>query len=493
MKKNNTGKKYALTSLITALVLAVVLIGVNIAFAFAPARYTELDTTSSGLYAISQETRRFLAKLDDEVTLYVINSDGTQAPVDIFIERYAQYGDSISVEYVNTEEDTDFLTSHGYDGTLELNPYSIMVSSEKRSRIIDFYSLYHYSNDTLGISSMSYSEYSQYGQIFSSSESYSDYLYSLIYESTLYFDGDSLISNAVEYVTVSELPQTYFITGRGENSSADGNLAALLDDIGYSYGVHDITVSAGIPSNASFIVINEPDTDYTDGEREIILDYLKNGGRMLLVTGDANISMANLMSIAEYYGVSTSEGYVLEKPDEESGTDESDGESEDYVVEPAVNTEHDIFASFTYTPSMERVTAITVSEELRRAQLVSPVLTVSDAYISDPEAADIYTIGVAVEEETEGGTTRIVWFTGADSFNGEDAPQNNLAMLVFSMAWMDETYTSSLGAIPSPIYEDAILNVSTSAYMWLTVLLMIIIPAAVLAGGIFIYVKRRKA
>ncbi len=494
-------KKLTFTSRMFVVITALVLALIIVVMAFIPERYTLLDATRSKYYGISKSSIELISSLDEDVTIYLLNSDGGRPELEIFLEKYAQYGKNVTLEHVNTKKDTEFFVFHGYDASATVSNNSIMVYSEKRNQVIDASYMYTYTNSQLGFSSINASEYSYYYSLFSQSEDYAQYLEALLYDTVEEFDGEALISAAVEYVTVDEIPRMYFIEGHGEDSAVDGVFASNLSSVGYGYGVHDITKSEGIPSDASCIVVNSPENDYSDNEAELILDYLKNGGNMILLTSAENIKMENLMSIAEYYGVTSTGEKISENPEAEEG-EESDADVTEYTVVPIINSDHDLFSEFnSYSGSLKNAMPIKISEDLRKSQLVTPVLSTSDrAYTDNPDNTEIYTVGVAVEEETAKGTTKLVWITGAESFNGESAGdvsdtanQSNILLMLYSAIWTEESYKSNLGAVPNAVwYEDVMLNVSEFASGWLGVLFIFVIPVAVIGIGLFVYFYRKR-
>jgi hypothetical protein len=203
---------------------------------------------------------------------------------------------------------------------------------------------------------------------------------------------------------------------------------------------------------------------------------------MLLITDEANTEMPNLMAIAEYYGMSSSTGLVANL---------ADGE-ERFKISPIINTDHDIFASGEMPAiSITNATAIKISEELRPAQLVTPILVSSDnAYIGETENSGSFNLGVAVEEECDGGTTRIVWLTGADSFNADGASKNELALPIYAIVWMSQPYVSTLGDIDMVIYEGLPLDVTANGALWFGMIAIVLIPTIVFIGG-WVYLKKR--
>ena len=489
-KKANAGvsdkKRYAP---VAGLLVAVMLF-VSIGMSLLPVIYTEADVTGTGKYRVSSTTKKFLGGIDETVTIYVLGADGSNPQLESFLRRYADTGSTVEVEYVKSADEKALVESYGFSAA-SMSPYSLLICSDKRAEFVDFYLMYYYVNEKLGITSMSYSDYQYYYSLFSSNESYATYLEALLYDTELYFYGDAVITEVVEYVTLDIIPHTYLITGRGEDSVSEGNLAYRLGQMYYDFEPHNITESTRIPEDACCIVINAPKTDYTDAETKIILDYLKSGGRLLLITGEENLGMKNLSSITEYYGATAMDGLICEKPE---GSTEGGEETDVYSIIPVLNDSHDILASFTYTPSVKNANAIEISDELRRAHLVTPLLTTSDrAYVGDETACAVYNLGVAIEEETDGGTTRLVWVTGAESFNGESALQGNLALLVYSLDWMDESYTSSIGEIKGVRFSEEMLDISSAMALGIGGTIVLISPASVIVYGVAITSKRRKA
>ena len=481
--------KKDLTTKAVAASLVILMLFVSIGMSLLPVSYAEFDMTEQGRYAVSSEAKKFLRGVDEDITVYVLDPDGTNPQLESFLRRYAESGKNVGVKYVKTAEVKEILASYGYSAD-SIPPYSLLICSDKRGELVDFYSMYYYVNEKLGISSMSYSDYNYYYSLFSSSDSYATYLDALVYSSELYFNGDAVITGVIEYVTLDIIPHAYFITGHGEDSVSDGKFVSLLGQMYYHFEALDITKSS-IPEDACCIVINEPESDYTEEEAGMILDYLKSGGRLLLVTGEGNVGMKNLSSITEYYGMTVTDGLVCEKPESEA----EDGEDTDiHSLTPVLNDSHDILASFKYSLSIKNANAITVSDELRRSQLVTPIVTTSEnAYIGDEGTCAVYNLGVAVEEETEGGTTRLVLVSGADSFNDTSSAQNNLALLVYSLDWLDESYTSSVGKIDGVRFSDTMLNISSGMALGIGVAFSLIIPAALIVGGVIVRAKRRRA
>ena len=448
-----------------SVILVGALLAMNISLVFLPRKYTEVDITANDIYSVSQETEKLLGSIDDDVIFYLLNADGSNRKFETFLRRYVECGETLSLEYVDAAAEADFLNSCGYSSDSEIPPYTLVIESGKHTRVLSFYDMISYTNDTFG--ELSYSEYYYYHALFSSNESYADYLDKLVYYSKMNFNGEAVISGAVEYVALDTVKYPYIITGRGEDNAA---LLTILN-----VPSCDVSSVEHIPTDADFIIISEPSEDYRESERDMILEYLRSGGRMILITNEENLSMPNLMSIAEYYGM---RGEAI------------DGEVRELTSR--INTDHDIFSALGDTSdiTMLNPSNIEISKELRSAQLVTPILTA--ARETDTEEVS-YNLGVAVEEETPNGTTKLVWFTGADSFGSADNSQSALNLAVYAMAWTSEPYTSTLGNIDSTVYEGLPMDVTADGVLWFGIVTIALIPAAVFAGGRIYLKKRNKA
>jgi hypothetical protein len=232
-------------------------------------------------------------------------------------------------------------------------------------------------------------------------------------------------------------------------------------------------------------MINEPTKDMSESEAEALLSYLKRGGRLLMITDEVATDMPNLLGVAEYYGVTLEKGRVAEIAEEK----------ESFTLTPTLNTDHDIMASMgSYQPKIVNANALTVNKDaLRTSQIVTELIKTSEnAYIEGtPDTKASFALGVAVEEEISSGNTRLVWFTGADSFNGDIDSADSLALLVYSTAWLNKTYESEVGTINAVVYGERQPRMPEKAVS-VGAFITIAIPIAIVAAGAIVVNKRKK-
>ena len=476
-----------------AIAMAVVLLALGVVSVFLPRKCTTIDMTSDKLYSFSDVTQRFLTSLDEEVTIYVIDSNMADKRFEDYIGRYASLSDKIKLEYVNSTEDQNvaaLLSEYGYSASTPVSAYSLLISSAKRNYFMDYLNLFSYSNEALGFEGLSPTYYNYYLQLFSSSADYADYLVSLATDTQMMIHAEDMLNQMIEYVTADVIPQPYFVTGHGEDSTTDGNLAALLSYYGYAYGVYDITSGADIPADASCIVINAPTEDYTAAEADRILAYLKSGGHMLFIASSENASMPNVKSITEYYGFTLTSDTVLENKKAEEGEEVT----VNATLTITLNIDHDVFATVgANTVSLVPPTAIRISDTLRPAQLVTPLLTsTSEAYIKDSEAKAPFTLGVAVEEESDAGNTKMVCLATASSINTDELTQAAITLPVCALSWMSEGFTNTVSEVAPKIYQDKPISIEQKQGLYFGAVFGIIVPAALIGIGVVLTKNRKK-
>ena len=290
---------------ITLIILAVALLIVNVVAFLLDA--VDLDANSA--LKVSAESQRYLNTLKDNVEMYVIEGGIKDDKFEKFVKDYAKCSDKISLEFLELSKAGELLALCGYTASDEISSYAVVVKSDKRIKLLDYYSMFYYQNSNFG--NLNYNQYLQYYSMFTSSESYLSYLDSLIYETDCYFYGDAMITGLVEYVSLDIIPKAYMVSSHGVNSTSEGNFAKLLLSMGYEYG--EFSLSDGrIPEDAGMVIFNEPTADISESEADALLSYLKNGGRLLMITDEAAADMPNLLGVAEYYGVTLEKGRVAE-------------------------------------------------------------------------------------------------------------------------------------------------------------------------------------
>ncbi len=459
--------------------MTVILVAVSVLTLFLPSA----DMSRGNSLGVSEATKEYLSELPCDVSIYVVEGELHDSKFELFMKEYAKASDRISVEFVELEDSAALFAECGYSAPDELSVYTVVVKSEKRARLIDYYSMFYYYNSNFG--QLSYSKYYEYYSMFSSYPDYAQYLESLVYDSEYYFNGDAILTGIVEYVSLDVIPRAYISASHGENSATEGNFAKLLLAMGYDFGVISENDLTEIPIDAGCVIINEPTSDISKSEADSLISYLSNGGRVLLVTDKEALSMQNLLSVAGYCGLSAVEGRVA---------DTVDG-AESFTLGTVLNTDHDIIAAMgNYKPNLIDANALNINGTLRPSQLVTPLVASSEtSYIEgNAESKSSHILAAASEEETDGGTARFVWVTGADSFNAKLETADNLALLVYSTAWLSRTYISEVGNISASLYGENMMRVPEDALLYGGVATLILGVVPITIGAVFIHTRKKR-
>jgi len=265
-------RSIALTILLFAIIVAVYLV---INFAVQQANFTDFDFTKEKIYSISQATKDKLQNLDKHVTICVYNM---YEYVEDFAYKYAKLNDHIKVEKLeNLNAKTDWKTNYGVTDTSSF----VVIQTEDREKILFNSDFYTY-------------DYTTYEEIDTTEEA---------------------ITNAILDVTIEEKPKICFLTGHNLYSEDYFQyLQMSLEDEANEVEYIDLLKTGSVPEDCRVLVITALKEDITEKERDAILDYIEKGGEILLLM-DPNlnkIQMPNFQDVLDEYGVSISDGYLLE-------------------------------------------------------------------------------------------------------------------------------------------------------------------------------------
>ncbi|HVN63831.1 MAG TPA: Gldg family protein [Candidatus Binataceae bacterium] len=213
---------------------------------------------------------------------------------------------------------------------------------------------------------------------------------------------EEALTNAILRVTKSTNKTIYFLDGHGEadpddNSSDDGfgMLKKALEGEGYTVKKLLLAQEPKIPEDASELVIAGPKKALLPHEIDSISNYLKNGGRMLLMfrpqQPDNPIDEAALMNLASDWGVKVGNDIVV-----------------DQVVRlfagpalglsPMVQTyerEHPITHDFTQRTVFPMSRSLTTEHDLKTGLAVLPIAKTSDTSWAETDLDGVFKRGEA--------------------------------------------------------------------------------------------------
>ncbi len=264
-----------------ALVLAIA-VAANLAINRFPSDNTKFDVTSNGLYSLTTETKEYLQQLDRDVTIYVLaSSSDMDSALNRTLQQMEEQSQHLTVSYVDPASNPSFLQE--YSDVMNCSWNSLIVECGDRYKLVDYSDVYEYSVD--------YSTYTQ---------------------SVSGYDAEGQVDSAIAYVTSENLPRLYALTGHGEESIGS-NFTAALTKLNCEYESLDLMVNEAVPEDCDILLINGPTSDLSSDDADKIMNYLEQGGSLIATTNFQQAEeMPNWNRILNYYGLSVSQGVVLE-------------------------------------------------------------------------------------------------------------------------------------------------------------------------------------
>jgi ABC-2 type transport system permease protein len=455
-----------ITSAAVVPLVLVLAMAFNVGAALVPDRYTVFDSTESGKNSVSDTAREYLAGLDKEVTVYLLEPTGLAPNYEHYLDELVSCSDKITLQKIYYANNPEFYSERGIN-TESITVNSLVIQSGERYQYLPYLSLFTYTNETLGFTEISATEYNSYYQMFAASSVYADYMKTLEYDTKTNFCADKVICSFIEYVTSDIIPTQYMLTGHGESGTNDANSPY--------YGIPTIEISDnGIPADAASILINLPAKDVSEDEKTALLEYLERGGQLTFVTDERVFEMPNLLSILSSYGMSAQRSFLEVEVDD--GYNNKTNTSE---LKVAIKTDNDVLYALdgkNLAATVKNANVIQRNPNARENLLHYPLVTYTET-VDETEKTHI----LACAAETDNGA-RVAWFTGGKSYN--DVNNNAGAAVLYTLSWTSMKYTSDVPEMPSVMYQSTMSKVESGASKVFGALLIVIPIGFMVIGGV---------
>lgn len=272
---------YSAAIVAVAIVLAVLL---NLIVRAIPSKYTEFDLSEAGLYTLSESSVEIARGLEQDVTIYYLCETGSEdAIITKLLDQYASESSHIAWEQKDPAIYPTFASQYGAQTA---STGSLILVCGEKSTVLDAADLYEY-------------DYSSY---------YTTGSYSVT------FGGENQLTAAIYRLTSGEESHAYYTTNHGEQTLSD-TLTKALEAQNISVSSLDLLTST-IPDDCDLLIINTPAEDFTAAgqlidEMSQLRTYLDDGGKLMVMT-DAYYSTPNLDELLSEFGLSRTDGLVVE-------------------------------------------------------------------------------------------------------------------------------------------------------------------------------------
>ncbi len=455
----------ALTSVVVIAIAIVVVLAVEAL----PTAYTNIDISEAQTTTISEETEEYLSQLEDDITIYLIATEGDEDEyIQVLLERYAAASDHVVIEQRDPELYPGFTSQYTSDS---LSDNSLIITCGDSSKVLDYYDIY-----TLNTATYSYE-----------------------------FSGESVITSAIKSLTGTEMPKIYLLTGHGEADLTEtySSFISSVEQANIEIEELNLLSEGSVPDDADAVIMYAPQSDLSDDETDALLEYIDSGGGFMLVTDYLRTDMPNVDTVMDSYGLEAVDGLVIE------GDASRYVSGYPYYILPTIESSditQNLYDSNSYILA-GLAHGIQEIDEYRSTLVIYPLLSTSTStYVKadpanaetleqeDDDVAGSVMLGAAVTEEVDDDTeSRVVWISSTyflDESLDLTVGGSNSEFMLSAVAWAagSDVDTSSISGKDLGI-TTIVMDSATSTM--LSVIVVGVIPLALLAAGFIVWRSRR--
>ena len=454
-------------------VMCAICVVVNLVVTALPAKYTSIDCSATKLYSLTNDTKDRVSKLDEDITIYVLNSKKSKdAKIDETINRYKDLSSHIKVKYVDPAISPKFYQDYT-DTTPTTN--SLIIESKNRSKVIDYNDIYEYDS--------------------------SSYYYGYQSQSSITgYDAEGQITSAIEYVTMDadELPVIYQITGHNE-TEIGSNFQSVVSKANANLKSLELFNEEKVPEDATAIIINSPTVDFNEEDAQKVIDYLNGGGKALIVGCYAyNDELANFNKILSAYNVSFKTGVIAENDSSKyyqnplyllptvETTDYTSDATDGYVFLAGS-------CAISYPEDTDDVTYTKLLSTSDSAVLKKDWKNITTSKAEDADENGPFTTGLAVNDSSTGASIVVFGtpYVVDDSYDNA-VSGNNADMFKDVITSMTGNVELASSVIPVKDYTLSNITINTLQAVITGLIIMIAVPILLIIIGIVVWAMRRK-
>jgi len=471
---NKRSLKYGSNAVILIVAVVVIAILVNLLVGMADLK---LDLTTSKLFSLSDVTKSELENLDKDVEIIGLFDDGKISDekyrqVTDLLNLYAKYP-RVTVKYIDPERNPGIIKDLDPDETMNLRRYDFIVKSNvngnEKKRKLEYYDLFDVQ--------LSQSTFETY---------------------VTGSNAEQGFTGAIRYVTSEVTPTVYFTEDHDEIDMdyEYTNLKNYLERNNYLVKKLNLISTDKIPEDAELVIIASPKKDITMAEREVLAEYLDNGGKALFMFD----YLANDPSFDEFNKLFSKYNVEINY-DKVKETDENrclPNDPNTIVLDVKSNS---IFPqSFRTLISNSRSVSILKNEKeyVKTTSLMATSDKAVGEMVSKERGNDLKgPLDIAVAVEYTGGTkaSRII-VMGNASFISDTASKTfgnyyNYSIIFFlqSMNWLIDKHDEII--VPTKNYDTNVISITQQQATIVGGALIVILPLLILGTGMAVFLRRR--
>ncbi len=245
--------------------------------------YHRFDLTGVAQFTLTSQTKDVLLNLKTPVKVKCFFTPADPYGIDTYatnlLSEYRNYTDQLTVEIIDPDEHPDQARQYG------IQIYSTAVfESQNHSRLVSPQEIVQMGTDQQGNPQI------------------------------VGIEAEHAFTSAILEVTGAVQKKVYFLTGHGEsNITSDYSYAkqGLLDNL-YKVDTLDLLFTRSIPEDCTALIIAAPQKSLNSSEVEILKNYLKNGGWVMILTNPD--SPQEIRQLLSPWGVDIEDGTIIDPP-----------------------------------------------------------------------------------------------------------------------------------------------------------------------------------
>ena len=240
--------------------------------------FTPIDLTADKLFTLTDESKEQVKNIQDKVNIYFVGYKDDDTTLDL-ARQYTKANENITVEAVTSTDRPDLANKYGIESGSE----GIIVENGEKYKVLSSSELYTYDSKT--------------------------------YESISI--AEEKLTAAIKSVTTDSIPKVYFLSGYSSFTLTNGMqyLNMYLQNEVNEVESLDVLSTGKVPDDCNVLVITSLKEDFTEFEKDLILEYINNGGNLMILEdpNKDNKDLTNFQAILDVYGASISNGTMFEQ------------------------------------------------------------------------------------------------------------------------------------------------------------------------------------
>lgn len=473
-KKKKT--KYSLTVTTSTALIIVAIVILNFIMVVLGDRISlTMDLTKDSILTFSDTTEKILSELDMDVKIMSLipASDESREVIQIdeILKKYDRSSDKISYSKVDTKRNPAMLTRYQLEGKALESDYHIIFESKRMYTVVNIQDLlakYFHNNQNIILTGA--------------------------------LKAEQYFSSAINKVTKGSDIHAYVLSGHGEKFNAENFRKQILPGSGIDF--KDLSLaSEDIPENANLIIIASPETDYSEAEIAKIDSYMRDGGDIQLIVDYITPVLPNFYAYLKEWGVTLENGIAADaglSNHSESPISIIADIAQNEITSPMGISGNNIVFLLARPISVKEtinttcnVIATTSDEGYIKTDIQSGIDSFEEGDIKGKSnLAVVLTRQNSVDNVSHMSIIGTSFFFG--EYNSKDfsilSRTGNRSLVTGLVNYMTEQPTIIVA--PKDIYQGEFVISRMSIYAY-TIVTVVLIPLAILALGLIIWLKRR--